>query len=159
MIRTAIAIAFTVLLASPASAASVDRACKADAKAEKKECQLLCKEEFRIDLDLCRNVDHECAEACRAGREFCLYGDDTNPGPLARRAACKAACKDTQQASKQTCRDEFAAETPERAECIAAANLEAFLCRQPCRAGIGAEVKLCRRINKACMRACPPPGE
>ena len=85
MTRAVIALAFTVLLAGPASATGIDPDCKLDAKAEKKECKMLCKEQYRIDLDLCRNVDHECAEACRAGREFCLYGDDTNPGPLTSR--------------------------------------------------------------------------
>ena len=46
-----------------------------------------CQEEFRVDKDACRNVDHDCAEACRAGFETCVEPF------LTTLADCKAACQ------------------------------------------------------------------
>ena len=146
----------TGLVAIPAYG-SGGKECKLDAKEEKKECTLLCKEQFRLDKDLCRNVDHECAEECRADRQFCLYGDEEFPGPLTLKAECKDACKVTREATKESCRATFDEGTTELAECLLGANLAAWLCRRPCREGVKEAVKICRRANRDCIRACPPP--
>ena len=157
-----VAFALAVVLMASAARAGSDPECKLAAKEEKRICVTLCKEEFRTEKDLCRNIDHECAENCRAGRNFCLFGDPNNPGPQARHDACKEGCKADRKAAKAQCREQFPTDpntpNPDLHACLDEAIHVAYECRTGCRedGAIRDQVKACRKGNRACVRACPP---
>ena len=58
------AIIFSGVLMFSSSAVAVkwNPGCVAGAKTIKIECVKACVEEFQVDKDACRNVDHDCAE-------------------------------------------------------------------------------------------------
>lgn len=158
MFRTIIAMVFAGVLVgaawlpSPALAADVDPMCIKDAVAAKKDCQARCKDDFLLTKDNCRNVAHGCADACRAGRSTCY------DGPLAAVEACLAQCATDLEAAKTACRnqepplDEAALD-----QCIDAAQVAGFVCRDTCREGLDrTTLKLCRKAFRDCITACPP---
>src|SRR5262245_51344235 len=67
--------------------------CRIDAKTAFKACGAVCREDFQILKDACRNLDHDCVEACRADRETCK---DPVQATL---DAAVAQCKATKQAA------------------------------------------------------------
>lgn len=142
------------VLAAPSFAHEDTRPCVGDAKGEMQLCKAACKETFRAEKDLCRNVDHDCADACRAGLEVCILE------PVTELQDCKdKECNDPLEAAKAQCRQQFPPETPERDKCIDAAQVVAFQCRDACREGVRDELKLCRKALRACIKACPPAEE
>lgn len=142
-----------LLGAGPAAAIAQNPECILDARDDFLACKVVCREAYRVEKDLCRNIDHDCADACRAGHQTCVEP------PLTALAACKAACNATLAGEKQNCRDLYEPETPERDQCIDAAQVIAFQCRDTCREGVRAEIRLCRQVLRACARACPPAAE
>jgi hypothetical protein len=153
---TLTAVLAAILIAQPASAAEMNRPCVRDARHEFKICRTECREEFLADKDMCRNIDHDCADLCRADLGECLDGPD---GPLTRLEACRMVCLDTLDAAKESCRDRFAKGTPERDQCIDAAQIAAFVCRDTCREGVSADLRACRVAFRTCILGCPPPAE
>jgi hypothetical protein len=146
-LRTIIA---TVLVAGSAgiAAAASDPVCLAEARANAKACRTACAETFQTDRDACRNVDHDCAEACRAGRARCTEPFDAIV------EACLGDCRTALQAAKAACP---AAPDPTRDACLDAAQLQAFTCRDTCRENQSVRdgIRNCRASFRACMRRCP----
>jgi hypothetical protein len=142
-----------VLMASPALGFERDVECIRDARDDFKVCKIICKEAYLTEKDLCRNIDPDCGDLCRAARSLCM-----DP-VLAGLEACKTPCNDALQAAKDQCRIDHEAGTPERDACIDAAQLIAFACRDTCREGVRDELRICRKANRLCIRACPPPPE
>jgi len=136
-----------------ATALTANPQCVRDAHGDYKLCAMACRENLQVDKDLCRNVDHDCAEACRAGRQACV------DVPLGELQTCKAGCNSDLAAARQACKDNNPEGSPERDACIDAAQVVAFQCKDTCREGVRDELQLCRRSFRACMRACPPTPE
>ena len=53
-------------------AVNANKPCVDDARKEYEFCKAACNEQFLIDKDLCRNVNHECADTCRAEHSLCV---------------------------------------------------------------------------------------
>lgn len=145
-------LAGVLLSTSTAWAVMPNPMCVDDAAAQKKLCKMTCQEQFHVDVDECRNVDHDCADACRAGRQGCF------DGPLSALQTCIAGCKSTLDQVKADCRTQFPdPEDPQRDACIDAAQVVAFQCRDACREALDRDaLKACRIGFRACIRACPP---
>jgi hypothetical protein len=74
--------------------------CKADAKAAYRVSKADCREDFQLDKDICRGLDHSCVEGCRTGRADCRAPVQA---PL---DAAIAACNDQAQVVAFICRDD-----------------------------------------------------
>lgn len=150
-------VAAAVISRSPVGAIMPNPQCVKDARAEMRQCKATCQDDFVAAKDLCRNVDHACADACRAGREVCVAG------PLGALAACKDSCNATRDSAVSSCRQQFGqnGQTPDPAQldqCIDAAQTAAFQCRDTCRENLDrGALKLCRQIFRACIHVCLPP--
>lgn len=140
--------------APPVSALERDRACIDDAVAAKKDCKLRCKTDFLLAKDACWNVDHECADACRAQRSLCY------DGPLATLEACLAQAHADLEAAKTACRTQEPPLDPVALDaCIDAAQVTAFTRRDECREALDRDaIKRCRMDFRACIGLCPPPA-
>jgi hypothetical protein len=147
--------AATVFSAFIARAAERDPRCVANAAHEMGECRAACREQFQTDKDLCRNIDHDCAETCREDFVGCLEAPD---GPLTQLEACRLICSDTLSNAVDACRNQYAAGTPERDQCIDGAQVAAFVCRDNCREDSRDGFAACRRSFRVCIGACPPPA-
>lgn len=153
---TGSALLVTAGLSLPPLAAEPNPECVRDAVQELILCKATCREEFQATKDTCRNIDHDCADSCRAGLVACLDGPT---GPLTEFEACRDDCSTTLDAAKEACREQFAEGTPERDQCIDQAQLAAFSCRDACREGVATAVRACRLAFRTCILACPPPAE
>lgn len=153
-----VAAGLAVLAWAPQAMAAKDkddpRMCNREAAKEFKECQLECREEFLTDKDACRNIDHDCANACRAERAACEepYLDAVE--------LCIVGCKETLEAAKLAC--EAILDPVERDQCIDDAQVAGFVCRDDCRENTTVDgkpwregVQECRVAARACFEACP----
>jgi len=153
MIRTSILAAASLLvLGTSAWALTPNPACVRDARDEFVLCKAACRESFQVDKDMCRNVDHDCAEAARAGRQACVSG------PLEDLRECKDDCNATLAGERQKCRTDHPPDTDPTGfdTCVDAAQVVAFQCKDGCREGVAGELKLCRKTFRATLKACPP---
>src|SRR5213593_100772 len=157
MLTTILAVALAEVPLAPVNGAVVnDPQCVGQAAHELHVCKQTCREQFQTSKDLCRNIDHDCGETCRAGLDACLDGPD---GPLTQFEACRLVCSDTLAAAVQDCRDRNDAGTPERDQCIDGAQVAAFVCRDNCREAARSGIVHCRVALRACIVACPPPAD
>ena len=124
--------------------------CIDDAKKEFEFCKEGCKENFLVDKDLCRNINHDCADNCRAGHSTCVYPY------LEKLDNCKDACDVALEAQKSSCREQYGEGTSERHNCIDSAQIAGFVCRDRCREGVSAEIKQCSKVLGTCVKKCPP---
>jgi hypothetical protein len=139
----------------PAEAATPNPQCVQDAKDVYKECRTACREEFQAAKDGCRDVNHDCAEACR------LTFSDCVKGVMVALEGCKQPCLDDLVADIAQCRTDHAGDPAALDDCIDAAQVAAFMCRDACRetVQVGPELKQCRMDHRTCIRACPPAGD
>jgi hypothetical protein len=149
-----LAIIFSGVLMFSSSAVAVkwNPGCVAGAKTVKIECVNACVEEFQVDKDSCRNVNHEDAELCRATYDLCVdpYLDQL--------ANCKVDCQSDLAIAKDNCRIALPGGGQALDSCIDQAQVEAFKCRDDCREAVHPTLTTCRLAFKACIRACPPPA-
>jgi len=131
-------------------AADANRLCADDARKEYESCKAACKEQFLVDKDLCRNVNHDCADKCRAEHSLCVEPF------LEALDACKDDCDENLKAQKQSCRSQFGEGTKERDHCIDDAQVAGFICRDTCREGVSSQLKQCTKALRACINKCPP---
>ncbi len=131
-------------------AVDTNRPCVDDARKEYESCKAACQEQFLVDKDLCRNVNHECADTCRAEHSLCVEPF------LQTLEACKDDCDETLKAQKQACRSQFGEGTTERDHCIDVAQVAGFICRDTCREGVSSQLKQCTKALHACINKCPP---
>jgi hypothetical protein len=146
-----------VLTGAVAGAIMRDPQCVHDANQTKKDCVATCQENFSVARDLCRNVNHECADACRAGRKACV-------DPIRQVLTdCLGGCQATLDQAKADCRAD--PNNPPGSTsldtCIDNAQIAAFTCRDNCRESFNTQanrdaLKNCRRIFHACITTCPP---
>jgi hypothetical protein len=144
------------LTATPSWAHSeeTEAQCIADARDESQLCRTVCKADLRVSKDLCQGLDPDCADACRAGEDVC------RELPIADVADCmEKNCEQPLDDAKALCREQFPAATPGREDCIDAAQVAAFACRDACRDGVAEDLRQCRKAFKACVEACPPAAE
>lgn len=137
--------------ACPPGAGPVEdpKLCKGDAKTAYKTCQEDCREDLQVQKDACRNLDHPCVEQCRAEREACK---DLVRGPL---GTAIAACNAERDLDVQACKNLYAAGSPERDQCIDAAQVEAFICRDDAREAALPGKQACRAQFRTCLEGCP----
>ena len=140
-------------VSSPARAAEANPECVSSAADEMAFCKAVCQANFKTSKDLCRNIDHDCAETCREGHEGCLDGPQ---GPMTQLEACRLGCVDDLETAVTNCRETTTPDTPERDACVDAAQTLAFQCRDTCREGATDGLQNCRALFKECIRACPP---
>lgn len=142
----------------PALAASPNPRCIADAAAEDQVCRSNCREHFQAAKDICRNIDHDCADRCRADLDTCL---EAPTGPITLYETCRLNCREDLVTEKARCREMHPPGTPERDQCIDRAEVTAFACRDTCRdtyrEGVRDQVRLCRLAFRTCILQCPPP--
>lgn len=136
-----------------AFAVSSDPACVKSARDNRKVCQLACQEQFQVEKDACRNVDHSCAEDCRTIRKACF------DVPLSAFRSCIQAANDALETAIADCKAN-PSNPPGSTEldtCIDAAQVTAFQARDLCREGINRPaLKACRQAHRACLNLCPP---
>ena len=138
-------LAAVALTAAVASAQTTTSECRLEAKTEYNTCKAGCREAFQADKDDCRNCDHQFAEGCRAARAVCV---DPFEEIL---EGCLDVCRADLAAAKALCAEGDDA-------CIDAAQVAAFICRDPCREDpvVRDGIKNCRVIFRGCMQLCPP---
>ena len=142
-----------LILCASASAITSNPDCVQDAKNERNLCIAKCQEEFRVDKDACRNVDHDCADACREGFETCMEPNLTDL------TDCKADCLEDLTLAKDTCRTVNIGDLAAIDRCIDLVQLAAFSCRDVCRENVASYLKTCRLSFRTCIKACPPPAQ
>ena len=140
-----------------AAVSHADPVCIAQSKATFKDCRQQCADNYKDDKFRCRDVDPACGNACLAGREVCLepINDILD--------TCLEGCKATLVQTKQdNCHVPPACAPDDTAcnDCVDAAQVDAFVCRDTCREDFRAnhtdDVKLCHAAFRACAHACPP---
>jgi hypothetical protein len=140
-----------ILIAATAWGVTQNPQCVLDAKNEKQLCTQTCQDNFRAAKDLCWNVNHDCADACRAGRDTCVAPIYTAL------QTCIDGCKATLDTAEANCRALYAKGTSERDTCIDQAQVVAFSCRDTCRENLDRNgLKQCRKVFRSCLQACPP---
>jgi len=142
-----------VMVASSAMALTPDPECIAGARSDFASCVQGCKDDFREDKDLCRHINHDCAEGCRDAFESCVYG------PLTNLAQCKGGCDDDVTMGRAWCRGNTKWGTTERDKCIDLVQLRAFSCRDQCREDVQADLTKCRQEFRTCIHGCFQPAE
>jgi hypothetical protein len=159
-IATKISLVLVVLVAagigSTVFAKSPNAGCVKDAAQAKVLCKAQCEQTFLAAKDLCRNIDHDCADQCRAGLVLCLEGSNQD-GPLPVLDACVDTCNATLETAKANCRQLYPQGSADRANCIDQAQVTAFQCRDTCREGVAAAIRACRMTFHTCIMACPAP--
>lgn len=141
------------LAAGPALADSAKRQCVIDAKAEKRTCTELCKDDFLASIDACRGVEHDCADAAREARRECVTD------VLTAHSECVTSTCAVFVQGIADCRAAHPVGTPERDACVDGQQLLLFQCRDTCRESVQLwpALKECRREFKAELKACAPP--
>lgn len=150
--------------------ALADAQCKVAARDEYLACKADCKEEYRSAKFVCRNIDPTCGLACRAGRAACMdvvesilaTGQLPGGGTLADCATGTDGCKQTLEAAKTACGAPCTPGDQVCDDCVDAAQVTAFVCRDTCRERwranpiVTATKDGCRSSFKACIDVCPP---
>jgi hypothetical protein len=133
-----------------AASARAGDPCIGDAKGAFDDCKVQSKEASQAAKDACWNKDHDCIEACRAGRDECtmLTGLDADLN----------VCRDTLRADKAQCRTDNPSDPDALDLCIDSVQVKAFLCRRTARTTAKPGLALCRGTFRACARACPDGG-
>lgn len=131
-------------------AARAGNPCVGDAREQFTDDYAQCKEDYQVAKDNCVNKDHACVEACRAGREQCVIASGL-PDDLEQ-------CRTDLYAAKQTCRSNNPPDSSALDQCIDAAQVDAFVCRQDARRTAKPAIRACRTGFRACVQACPAPA-
>ena len=124
-------------------------ACKADAKTAYLGCKGDCREAFQEQKDLCLGHNHKCVEGCRAGRDSCNEPVQNDLD------AAVASCNATKTAAVNQCKADHPDGSQEQEDCITAALVVAFQCRDQAREDAKPRFEACRAGFKACAEACP----
>jgi hypothetical protein len=122
--------------------------CADAARLEFKGCKADCTEERQVAKDACLNRDHDCVEACRAGREDCREATGFDEAI--------DACNATRDSDVQNCKDTYPPHTVSRDNCIDDAQVKAFQCRDQAREDFRVALRACRKGFRACASACGP---
>jgi len=139
-----------VLVSASVARASFNASCTQQVRDQQTQCRNDCRDAAQEGRDLCRNIDPSCGNACRAGRASCVAPY------LVILQACLDDCSAQLAAAKAKC-PPFG--DPGRDACVDAAQVTAFMCRDACQEDptVRAGIATCRKANRACLKACPPP--
>jgi hypothetical protein len=130
--------------ACPSTGVVVDRrSCLIDAKNANVGCKGDCREQFQTAKDTCLDHDHACVEQCRADRDACRQPIEDQLD------AAIAACNTTRASDIAACNGDD--------NCILAAKITAFLCRDGARESAKPGFAQCQTDFAACANQCPPP--
>ena len=152
------------------SNARADATCVQNAKTNFQACTRQCKQDFVDARLLCRNIQPVCGEACLAGRQVCLdtvntilqTGQLPGGGTLANCSGGTDECKAIFQAGKQACHAPCQSLDTQCLECVDAAQVVDFQCRDACRDSwrtnptVISMLQSCQGSFKACIQKCPP---
>ena len=120
-----------------------------DAKTAYLGCNNGCREDFQGQKDLCLGRDHACVENCRAGRDACREPVENDLD------AAVASCNVTKTAAVNQRKADHPDGSQEREDCITAALVVAFQCRDQAREDAKPRLEACRAGFTACAEACP----
>ncbi len=136
--------------ACPVGAGPVEdpKQCKRDGKAAYKTCGADCREDFQVQKDACRNLDHACVEQCRSDRETCK-----DPVRATLDAAI-ALCNEALAPHVQACKNAYPV-GPDRDACINPWQVIAFVCRDDAREAAKPGKQACRAAFQICLEGCP----
>jgi hypothetical protein len=125
------------------------RQCRLDATNQHKDAKAACVEDNQVGIDACRHKDHTCVEQCRADRDGCRQPvqDQLDTDIVA--------CNAQRDADKAVCHSLYADGTPELDQCIANAQVTAFVCRDTAREAAHPGFQTCRQNFKSCVQQCP----
>jgi hypothetical protein len=124
------------------------RQCRLDAKDQHTADKAVCVEDFQVGKDACRHKDHTCVEQCRADRDGCRQPvQDQLDSDI-------AACNAQRDAAKAVCHSLYDG-TPELDQCIANAQVNAFVCRDTAREAAHPGFQSCRQGFQSCVQLCP----
>lgn len=134
-----------------AGAVTSNPQCVQDARDDFKDCLSTCRETFQVIRDLCRNVSHDCAEQCRQGFTDCVAS------PVEELELCKENCEAQRDQAVNQCRQQYQGNPAALDDCIDAAQVQSFMCRDQCReqTQIRAQLRQCRQDFRSCIQACP----
>ena len=129
------------------------RQCVADARATLKTCNQTCRDDFLASADMCRNVDHDCADTARSNRDMCVKAvlDTLNQCIT---TECAQFDADIDQ-----CRTDNPPGSTDRAVCINNAQIQKFICRKQCRLSndVFKGLRDCRDQFQTDIQACKEP--
>jgi hypothetical protein len=138
-----------LVLTMGAGRAAADSQCMQDAKTQRGECRTQCDQDFVVARDLCRNIDPECAAACRVTLEQCR-------APIvAVLQACLETCATQQNSDRAACPPRGRS----RGFCMDHAQVRSFLCADDCREDpqVHDGLAACRDAFRTCMDGCGIP--
>lgn len=163
-------------------------ACKMDAQQAFQDCKQSCRDDFTAAKLVCRNIDPVCGSACVDANRTCRQNVETildtgqvptnPPSTLTNCSGGTEACDAALQQARQACWAQFCAMgqtctscsdpniTDQNGcfECVDAAQLTAFTCRDTCRDSfrtnttVQAMKSLCKTTLNSCIHACPTLG-
>jgi len=138
--------------------------CISQSKTTFKTCRTDCNTDYKEARFACRGVDPACGIPCLATKREC---GETAKEPL---TTCVTACEQTLQAEKAACRQDVikcppdTPDVPSCDECIDAAQVKGFTCRDQCREDFRRNqtaqdaLRKCQDDFKTCVQACPEPA-
>lgn len=152
---TGLALGVALLTGSDASAHGAKNQCIRDARAEAKMCIDLCKDAFQEKKASCLDISRSCLEAARDERQACVSEVLT-----ALTQCVQTECGSLREAIAD-CRAELPPDSAELDQCIDAAQIAHFQCRDQCRETVElrASLRKCRAEFRDAIRLCPPPDE
>ena len=139
-----------ILMVSPALACTTAE-CVEDAKQDLMECVITCQEAFRVQKDVCRNINHDCADDCREEYEKCVIE------PSGELALCKGDCNRDLEIGRAWCRANTKWGTEDRDKCIDLVQLRAFGCKDQCRENVQVPLTQCWKEFRGCIKTCSEP--
>jgi hypothetical protein len=129
---------------------SAQRQCVMDAAKTKNTCTQMCRDDFQVAVDTCRNVDHQCADTARSNRDSCVSS------VLAALKQCTDDNCSMFQDLIQQCRANNPPDSKEREACIDGVQVQNFQCRDQCRESVKlfSSLKACRDEFRADIKNC-----
>jgi hypothetical protein len=137
-------------MVSPALACTTAE-CVEDAKQDLMECVITCQEAYRVQKDVCRNINHDCADDCREEYEKCVIE------PSGELALCKGDCNRDLEIGRAWCRANTKWGTEDRDKCIDLVQLRAFGCKDQCRENVQVPLTQCWKEFRGCIKTCSEP--
>jgi hypothetical protein len=143
-----LAVAVGIFGAGQVFGVTSDPTCVSQARTQKKTCLSSCKDSYQQARDLCYHVDPSCVSGCRSDQATCAgpFLDTLQP--------CVDNCQSQLRTAKPACPP---AGDPTRSDCIDAAQLTAFNCRDACRDDptVSSGLQSCRQAFHSCVKGCP----
>jgi hypothetical protein len=144
---SAVAAISLFICAGPARATDPARQCRRDAASDRRDCNSVCSDNYQAALLLC---GAPCPQGCADTRKSCR-------GPVQTQLQSDIkACNATRTAAIKICRAQWTLDHSfDKENCIDAAQIAAFICRDDAREAAFPVLNQCNEDYQACVRACP----